>query len=238
LRRFVELAPAAAPAEAGGASAGGWTPLQVERRAVRADRAGPENAFEVTFPSGILWGVIGCALGFALSLVGERTRGTLLRLESAPLSRAQVLAGKGLACFASIAAVEVLLLGVGRAFFGVRPASWPLLGVAGLSVAVCFVGIMMVVAVLGKTEQSAGGLGWAIMMPLTLFGGGMVPLFAMPAWMQSVGSVSPVKWGILALEGAIWRGFGAGEMLLPCGVLLGVGLLGFAAGARLFRGGT
>ena len=92
----------------------------------------------------------------------------------------------------------------------------------------------MVVAVLGRTEQSAGGLGWAIMMPLTLLGGGMVPLFALPRWMQAAGSVSPVKWGILALEGAIWRGFGPAEMLLPCGVLLAVGAAGFLAGARLF----
>jgi len=96
---------------------------------------------------------------------------------------------------------------------------------------------MMTVAVLGKTEQAAGGLGWAIMMPLTMFGGGMVPLFVMPAWMQAVSNVSPVKWGILALEGATWRGFSAAEMALPIGVLVLVGLAGFALGVRLFRGG-
>jgi ABC-2 type transport system permease protein len=72
------------------------------------------------------------------------------------------------------------------------------------------------------------------MMPFAMLGGGMVPLFFMPSWMQSVGSVSPVKWGILALEGAIWRGFGLAELALPCGVLLAVGAAGLAAGALLF----
>jgi ABC-2 type transport system permease protein len=217
-----------------GPAIGGWKPVAIEKRALSTERRGPANAFEVTFPQGMLWGVISCALGFAVSLVSERTRGTLMRLQTAPVSRAHVLAGKAVACLGAIAAVLGLLLALGWAFFGVRPGSWALLAVAGGSLAACFVGIMMVVAVLGKTEQSAGGLGWAIMMPLTLLGGGMVPLFAMPRWMQAAGSVSPVKWGILALEGAIWRGFGPAEMLLPCGVLLAVGTVGFLLGARLF----
>ena len=226
---------AKAPGGSTGAGAGsGWKPVAIEKRALQAERRGPANPFEVTFPQGMLWGVIASALGFAVSLVTERTRGTLMRLQTAPVSRAHVLAGKALACLAAIAAVLALLVGMGWAFFGVRPASPALLALAAASLAVCFVGIMMVVAVLGKTEQSAGGLGWAIMMPLTLFGGGMVPLFAMPRWMQAAGSVSPVKWGILALEGAIWRGFGLAELLLPCAVLLAVGAVGFVLGARLF----
>ena len=226
------------PAEGGvPGQANGWKPLEIERREVRREKAGPRSAFDFTFPQGILWGVIGSALGFALSLVTERTRGTLMRLETSPLSRLDVLVGKALACFVTIAAVEFLLLLLGVAFFGIRPASWPMLVAAALAVAVCFVGIMMTVAVLGKTEQAAGGLGWAIMMPLTMFGGGMVPLFVMPAWMQAVSNVSPVKWGILALEGATWRGFSAAEMALPIGVLVLVGLAGFALGVRLFRGG-
>ena len=65
----------------------------------------------------------------------------------------------------------------------------------------------------------------------------MIPLFVMPSWMQAVSNLSPVKWGILALEGATWRGFSAAEMAVPLGVLVLVGLAGFAPGVRLFRGG-
>ena len=57
----------------------------------------------------------------------------------------------------------------------------------------------------------------------------------MPPWMQTLSNVSPVKWAILALEGAIWRGFSLGEMALPCGILLGVGVVFFAGGVRAFR---
>ena len=237
LRTFVDSGAGVGGATGSPGGGSGWKPLEIERREVRNEKVGPQSAFDFTFPQGILWGVIGSALGFALSLVTERTRGTLLRLETSPLSRLDVLLGKALACFLAIAAVEALLLGIGVAFFGIRPASWAMLAAAAIAVATCFVGIMMTVAVLGKTEQSAGGLGWAIMMPLAMFGGGMIPLFVMPSWMQTVSNVSPVKWGILALEGATWRGFSAAEMAVPLGVLVLVGLAGLGLGVRLFRGG-
>jgi ABC-2 type transport system permease protein len=239
VRTFFDARPApAAGTAAVPAGGGGWKPLEIEKRELRGSRVGPASAFDITFPQGMIWGVIGCSLGFALSLVQERTRGTLTRLRASPLSAGHVMAGKALACFTAIAAVEALLLAIGRLGFGVRPSSWWLAAAAAVSVAICFVGLMMLVAVLGKTEQSAGGLGWAIMMPLSMLGGGMVPLFAMPAWMQAAGTVSPVKWSILALEGAIWRGFSPAQLAVPCAVLIAVGVVGFAAGAWRYRAQT
>ena len=91
---------------------------------------------------------------------------------------------------------------------------------------------MMLVATLGKTEQAASGAAWAIMMPLSMIGGGMVPQIVMPAWMSTAGNVSPVKWAIRAIEGALWRDFTLSEMLLPCGILLVFGFLCFAIGTR------
>ena len=70
------------------------------------------------------------------------------------------------------------------------------------------------------------------MMPLMLFGGGMIPLFAMPEWMRGVGSISPVKWAIYALEGAVWRGLTFGELLQPLAILIAVGALGSLLGAK------
>ena len=69
-------------------------------------------------------------------------------------------------------------------------------------------------------------------MPMSMIGGGMIPLFVMPPWLVSLSAISPVKWAILALEGATWRGFGAGDMLLPCLVLIAVGLTAFLVGTR------
>ena len=82
-----------------------------------------------------------------------------------PLSCFQILAGKALACFVAVIGVIGMLnlLGMG---LGMRPANFMALSVAAISIACCFVGIMMTLAVLGKTEQSVGGLGWAANMAM------------------------------------------------------------------------
>ena len=227
LTRFTTRGPGDATGEA-------WQPIKVTKKAVARDRRGPENAFDVTFPQGIVWGLIGCVMTFGVSLVTERTHGTLVRLRMAPLSRAQILGGKALACFITIMLVEVILLTVAVGF-GVRPSSMGILILGGVSSAICFVGFMMLIASLGKTEQTASGAGWAILMPMSMLGGAMVPQFVMPQWMQTVGTISPIKWVVLAIEGGMWRQFTLGEMVMPCAILISVGVACFAAGIRGLR---
>ena len=186
-------------------------------------RIGPQNYYVVSFPQGIIWGVMGCAAGFGISLVSERSGGTLVRLRMAPIGTTQILAGKALACLLAVVSVSVILLAVAVVAFHVRPVSYVMLAAAVACVALAFVGVMMLLAVLGKTERAAGGIGWAILTTMAMIGGGMLPLFFMPQWLQTFSSISPVKWAILALEGAIWRGFTPVEMLKPCGRAAGGG---------------
>jgi ABC-2 type transport system permease protein len=222
----------AAPTPPAGSPGAEWQPLELTKTSVARERIGPTNAYDITFPQGIMWGIIGCVMSFAIGLVSERVHGTFVRLQTAPLTRTQLLAGKALACFITIALLQVVLITIGVVGFGVRPASYSLLALVCACAALGFIGFMMMVAGLGRTEQAAGGAGWAMLMPMTLFGGGMMPNFIMPEWMQAIGNVSPVKWAILGLEGAVWRGFGLAELLWPCGILLAFGAICFAVGVR------
>ena len=193
-------------------------------------KRGPRTSWEITFPQSVQWGLVGVAAAFAMSLVVERTRGTYLRLRLAPISRAHILAGKGLACFLSSVSVCALLMLIGILMFGVR-IEWPLgLVLAILASAICFTGVMMLVSVIGRTEQAVGGAGWAIFLLMAMAGGGMVPLMFMPSWMLTFGAFSPIRWSITALEGAIWRGFTPAQMTQPLAILVGTGVLCFAAG--------
>jgi ABC-2 type transport system permease protein len=225
------LAPGAAPGEA----APGWKPLDVSIDAVTRERRRPQNGFAITFPQGLVWGIIGCVMSFAIGLVTERTQGTLLRLRLSPVGPSSVLAGKALACYLTIVGVEALILGVGVVLFGLRVGSPVLLLVSAMVVPLAFVGIMMCLAALGRTEQAAAGAAWAVIAPLAMIGGGMIPLIAMPPSMISVSHISPVKWAILAFEGAIWRGLSAVELALPLAILLVIGALGLLLGTRAFR---
>lgn len=200
---------------------------------VTREESGPKSAFEVTFPSAIVWGLYGCIITFAISIVQERTKGTLIRLRMSPLTQMEILGGKGVACLCVCLVTALLLQMLGWLIFSVRIESVPGLALALLSSAACFTGLMMALATIGKTERAVSGAASGIFMPLAMLGGAMVPLFLMPEWMKLVSNISPVKWSILALEGAIWRGFSPTEMLLPCGILLGIGLVFFLLGVRL-----
>jgi ABC-2 type transport system permease protein len=133
-----------------------------------------------------------------------------------------------------MAALIVLFI-IFAMIFKVRPDSYSLLLLAFVSATLAFVGIMMFISVLGKTENSAGGVGWALLLVMAMIGGGMVPLIMLPSWMKTVSHISFVKWAVLAMEGAVWRSFSLKEMLLPCGILIGIGIVAFGAGVRLFK---
>lgn len=212
---------------------GPFAPPNITVVDMAVNRTGPRSSWEITFPQSIQWALVGVVASFAIGLVTERQRGTYLRLRVAPLSRAQILIGKGIAAFLAAVITCSLLMTIGVLVFGVRVSSvgWLLaaFGAAGL----CFVGLTMLISVLGRTEQAVAGSGWAILLVFSMFGGGMVPLMFLPSWMAAFSSLSPVKWSVLAMEGAIWRGFGAAEMFVPLAVLVGYGLVSYVIGVSI-----
>lgn len=189
----------------------------------------------VTLPQGTVWALLACAAAFGASLVGERATGTLRRLRLAPIGVLPILLGKGLACFLTIIGVCALLLGLVAPGFGVEVARWDLLAMAVVASGVCYVGLMLLIGTLGGTEDAAYRIGWAIILVLAMLGGAMVPTYLMPSWMDDLSWASPVRWSLLAFEGAIWRGFSAEEMALPCAVLTLGGITAFGVGAAILR---
>jgi ABC-2 type transport system permease protein len=204
-----------------------------DTRQIQGQRDGPLSGYEISFPQSITWGIFGCVSAFAMSLVTERVFGTYLRLRVAPITRAEILAGKGMACFLACAIVSVVMLALARVAFGVRVLDPFKLTVAIASASACFVGLMMFASVMGRTERAVAGSVWAIIMPLAMLGGSMVPQFVMPQWMQTLGGVSPVKWTIRSFEGAIWRDLPWSEMLAASGILIAMGAVLYAIGLAI-----
>jgi ABC-2 type transport system permease protein len=196
---------------------------------------GPATAFQITFPQAMLWGILMCTTTFAISIVKERTHGTFERLRVGPIRRAHILGGKGLACFMTCLFITSVLYTGAKLIFKMPVNSLLLFVPAAICTLLCFVGIMMFVCTLGRTEQSVAGAGWAILMIMAMCGGGMIPLAFMPSWLRHFSHISPVKWGILAIEGAVWRKFTPAELLTPCLILLAFGAAAFLLGVFMLR---
>jgi len=209
--------------------------LNFAKMDVSREYEGPITPFQITFPQVLLWGFLMCTATFAISIVKERTNGTFDRLRIGPLGYAHILGGKGLACFLTCILIICILFFGGKAIFKLPIGSLPLFIPAVFCTILCFVGLMMFICTLGRTEQSVGAAGWAILMIMGMFGGAMMPLAFMPSWLRAFSHFSPVKWGILALEGAIWRDFRFTEMISPCLVLLAIGITFFSLGVFMLR---
>jgi ABC-2 type transport system permease protein len=195
----------------------GFTPVEVSVR-MPASRGGEartlESAFELTYPQAAAWALVGCVTGFGLSLVGERSSGTLKRLAVAPVRRDAVVFGKALACFVAALAV----LAAQRAlfalpFFGVRGGEPWAEAVSLVVIAFAFVGVMMALATVATSAGGAEGSVRAVLLILALLGGAGVPLMFFTGWLRWVTMASPFRWAITALEGATWRGWSVEELV-------------------------
>ena len=206
-------------------------------RSMPGARGTPTPA-ELVTPAAMLWGVLGCAAAFAVSLAAERQRGTLRRLRSLPVGALDIMLGKALACLVACMAIALLIALLAVLFFDVRLAHpLGLLGSVG-ALALCFTGVMAWLSTLGKSEHAVAGAGWATLLVLGMLGGIMAPRMIMPAWLDSAGAFSPVRWGLVALEHALWRSGGARGYLEPSALLLCTGVLGILLGSWVLKRST
>lgn len=210
----------------------GWSPVRVKVSELSADddKRRPTSSWQVSMPQGVVWGLMGCVLAFTVSIAEERSAGTLRRLRLSPMTRVQVLLGKGLGCAMACVLVQTLLT-VMMLAMGVRVGNWPMFAVAVVLNAAGFAGVMMALAGLLASREGASGIARGVALVLAMIGGGTIPLFFMPGWMQTLSNISPFKWGVLACEGTIWRGMTMQELMLPFGVLIAFAVAGFAIGA-------
>jgi ABC-2 type transport system permease protein len=224
------------PADEGGL---GTAPSLVQVRLSELSREAnvPRNAYEITFPQGVAWGLMGCVVAFGASLAEERRRGTLLRLVTAPLIRMQIPLGKFVGCFLASMCVIAVLCTFAMTVLGVRVCNLPMLMAASIASAYAFSGLAVGMAGFFRTEGGARSAGNAVVLILAMVGGGTVPLAFMPPFLRSASAVSPFSWSIFAIEGAVWRALGWMEMAPSLLVLWGLGTVGLLLATASIRRG-
>ncbi len=213
-----------------------FAPVRLRVDRVQELRASPPSTFAITFPQGAVWGLAGCVMAFASAYAAERSRGTLARMHLAPVGRHAILLGKSIACLVAALAMQVMLVAIAWAAFGVRPVDPAALGVALLMTSVAFTGIAMLIAALFRSDDAAQGAGRALVLVMAIIGGGSIPLVFMPDMLRRFSGVSPFRWAVSAIEAPLWRGTPWADQWPALLVLLGIGVgCALAAWAALSR---
>lgn len=156
----------------------------------------------------------------AMGLAREREVGTLEQVMVTPVRPWELLLGK-LLPFVVLGAFDVLLvLAVGTWVFDV-PArgSLALLALGTLLYLMTTVGVGLFVSTISRSQQQAFLAGFLIVMPMMLLSGVLTPVENMPAWLQPLTWVNPVRYYVQILRGLLLRAADLGDLAVPFAVL-------------------
>ncbi len=171
----------------------------------------------------------------AVALMTERKQGTLQRLVTLPLTRAQILGGKMLARFL-LGMLQYAIVFVFGYFLGVRYGSDPVaLGLTMVLFALCITALTLALSTLLKNENQAGAITLLLTLTLAPLGGAWWPLEVVPDWMRTIGHISPVAWAMDSYSSLIFHGGGLADVLPYLGVLAALTVVFFLFGVIRFR---
>ena len=218
-----------------------WAQNPVTVDTVISQQAEPTSAtqaagFQQSLPGiGSMYAMLMILAGTSV-FVTERKEGTLQRLATMPISRAQILGGKLLSRFSTGVIEFALMFGFGilvlHVPFGNDPLAIILL-VASFSLAIT--SLMLVMASLLHNQSQASGISLFLTLTLAPLGGAWWPLDVVPDWMRTVGHISPVAWAMDGFNSVVFNGGSLGTVLVPVLVLLGMTAVFFIIGIARFR---
>jgi ABC-2 type transport system permease protein len=159
--------------------------------------------------------------------VGERRQGTLRRLQAAPVTRSEILAGKLLPCYLLSLGQGLFLLGAGKLVFGMSWGPDPIwLVPVVLCTSLAAMGMALLIASVARTETQVAIYGSLLVLVLAAVSGCLMPRELMPEEMKTASRLTPHAWALDAYK----------ELLLTtapnytivatsCGVLAAFGLV-------------
>jgi len=200
------------------------------------------NTVQQNVPGWALFGVFFISGILAQSILEEKRTGAFRRLVAAPMSRTTVLLGK-LIPHVVVNLIQITILfmvgyfvlpltGLPRLEWGAHPEGLIIISICA-SITANALGLLL--AAIGKSEQRVGGLSTLLVLTLAAIGGGMVPRFVMPQFMQTLGAISPHAWALNAYQDILMRGYGIAEVLPECAILLAMAIAMFGVAVRKFK---
>jgi ABC-2 type transport system permease protein len=190
------------------------------------------TVFDILAPGFIIAGVLVCISQLATHFAEEKETGTLERLSTTPVARRNILLS-GMMSQLVVITFQVILLIILLTLFGayfVPGVNIILLVLIPILFAFTCMGFGLLLASFTKTQSSAGGLAWFIILPLQFLGG---IFFEMD---NPVSKYIPTAYAVHAMRLIMVSGVTTWEAIgTDVLVLLGFGLVSTLLGIVLFQ---
>ncbi len=190
------------------------------------------NPIQQTVPAYALFGMFFIVIPLSNSMIRDRRFGVFKRLLSFPVSPLQLLIGKVLPFIVINILQFLIMFAIGlyvmpkltglNFTIDVNPL---LVFVITLASAMAATAYGLMISCLAKTTEQASAFGSLSVVILAIVSGVMIPRFVMPEFMQNLGQISPIYWGLEAYHDVILRNQGFSEVALKLGVLVGFSCL-------------
>ena len=168
----------------------------------------------------------------ATAIVKEKERGTIEQLIVSPIQAHQLMLGKAIP-FILIGYVDILIVILAGLFWFRVPIAGSvglLLGLSGLFI-MTTLGLGLLISTVSQTQQQAMMLGFFMNPPFMLLSGFIFPIASMPAPIQVLTYLIPLRYFLVIIRGIFLKGVGL-EVLWPQALallLFGVGVLTLSA---------
>jgi ABC-2 type transport system permease protein len=152
----------------------------------------------------------------AMAIVREKEIGTLEQLNVTPLARWELITGK-LLPYAGIGIIDVILVLIVSIFWFEVPmrGSIPLLFAMCMIYLLSTLGLGLFVSTISKTQQQAMMTAiFFFLTPMMYLSGFIFPIENMPAWIQPLTYLIPLRYFLIILRGIFLKGVGL-EILWP-----------------------
>lgn len=178
------------------------------------------NTVQHNVPAWALFAMFFIVVPLSINIVKEKNQGTIQRLRSSPTPYFIHILGKTLLYLIICIIQFLLMLAVGIYIF-------PMLGMPAFELhgnfmsllfvtvfaGLAAVGFGILIGTLSDTQEQSAPLGATSVVILAALGGIWVPVFMMPAIMQSISVFSPMNWGLNAYYDIILRNSGVASVL-------------------------
>jgi ABC-2 type transport system permease protein len=145
--------------------------------------------------------------------IREKDQGTIEQLLMTPATTSEIILAKITPLFMILLFDVFLIIGVTHAVFGVPVrGNLLLIVVAGALCSLVGISIGTFLATLSKTALQAQMMSFFVNPPLAMLSGSTTPVEAMPAWMQPLTNLNPIRHFSLIARGVLIKGVGLGVL--------------------------
>lgn len=158
------------------------------------------------------------------------------RLRASNATSAEIVVGKALPLLALSATQFLVIFAVGVPLFHLHSRG-PLTAVVPLvaAFATCLVMLGVMITALSHTIQQASALAFGGLVLFGALGGALVPIEVLPHWARAVAPATPTYWVMRGFRAIILDGHSYPAVVLPCCVLIAMGLTFAAVALKRFR---